>query len=157
MRKLNLEKADVCEIVRRICVEFYEDITETGKDFDIEIPDESLYSQVDVQLFGRVINNLLANANKYNSTGKNISVNVNKDADQIVIEVADDGEAIAEEFVPRMFEAFSRGDSTRKTDGGTGLGLAISHKIIEKHKGTLKYIRSEDMNCFCIRISLEEN
>ena len=153
--KLNLEKADVSEIVRRICVEFYEDITETGKDFDIEIPEESLYADVDVQLFGRVINNLLANANKYNSTGKNISVNVRKDSDQIVVEVADDGEAIAEDFVPRMFEAFSRGDSTRKTDGGTGLGLAISHKIIEKHGGTLKYIRTEDKNLFCIRINYE--
>lgn len=150
--KLSLEKADICEIVRRICVEFYEDITETGKDFDIDIPDEALYSEVDVQLFGRVINNLLANANKYNNTGKNISVKVSKDADQIVIEVADDGEAIAEEYVPRMFEAFSRGDSTRKTDGGTGLGLAISHKIIEKHKGTLKYVRAGDRNSFCIRI-----
>lgn len=153
--KLNFEKADVSEIVRRICVEFYEDITETGKDFDIEIPEESLYADVDVQLFGRVINNLLANANKYNSTGKNISVNVRKDSDQIVVEVADDGEAIAEDFVPRMFEAFSRGDSTRKTDGGTGLGLAISHKIIEKHGGTLKYIRAEDKNLFCIRINYE--
>lgn len=153
--KLNLEKADVSEIVRRICVEFYEDITETGKDFDIEIPEESQYADVDVQLFGRVINNLLANANKYNSTGKNISVNVRKDSDQIVVEVADDGEAIAEDFVPRMFEAFSRGDSTRKTDGGTGLGLAISHKIIEKHGGTLKYIRAEDKNLFCIRINYE--
>ena len=153
--KLNLEKADVSEIVRRICVEFYEDITETGKDFDIEIPEESLYADVDVQLFGRVINNLLANANKYNSTGKNISVNVRKDSDQIVVEVADDGDAIAEDFVPRMFEAFSRGDSTRKTDGGTGLGLAISHKIIEKHGGTLKYIRAEDKNLFCIRINYE--
>jgi signal transduction histidine kinase len=147
-----LKKADVCEIVRRICVEFYEDITETGKDFDIDIPEESFYSEVDVQLFGRVINNLLANANKYNSTGKNICVSVKKDADQIVVEVADDGEAIAEEFVPRLFEAFSRGDSTRKTDGGTGLGLAIAHKIIEKHKGTLNYVRAEEKNIFIIRI-----
>ena len=151
--KLKIEKADVCEIVRRICVEFYEDITETGKDFDIDIPDESLYSEVDVQLFGRVINNLLANANKYNSTGKSISVKVSKDAGQILVEVADDGVAIDEDFVPRMFEAFSRGDSTRKTDGGTGLGLAISHKIVEKHKGTLKYVRAEDKNCFCVRIN----
>ena len=150
--KLNLEKADVCEIIRRICVEFYEDITSTGKDFDIDIPDEALTAEIDVQLFGRVINNLLANANKYNSTGKNITVKVYKEGDQIVTEVMDDGEAIEEEFVPRLFEAFSRGDTTRKTDGGTGLGLAISHKIIKKHQGTLKYIRVGDMNCFVIRI-----
>ena len=151
--KLNLEKADVCELVRRICVEFYEDITATGKEFDIDIPDDELKAEVDSQLFGRVINNLLVNANKYNTTGQNIWIRVYTDNDQIVTEVMDDGEAIAEDFVPRMFEAFSRGDSTRKTDGGTGLGLAISRKIIEKHKGTLKYVRAEDRNCFCVRIS----
>jgi len=149
---LQFEEADVCEIARRICVEFYEDITATGKDFDIDIPDEPLKSMVDEKLFGRVINNLLANANKYNSTGKWIGVGIHKDADDIVIEVMDDGEPIDEEFVPKMFEEFARGDKTRKTDGGTGLGLAISRKIVEKHQGTLKYILAEGKNCFSVRI-----
>ena len=147
-----LEEADVCEIVRRICVEFYEDITAAGKDMDIDIPDDPVMCMVDIKLFSRVINNLLVNANKYNTTGKEIGVKLFKDSDDVVIEVTDDGAAIDPEFVPRMFEAFSRGDSTRKTDGGTGLGLAISRKIIEKHKGTLKYMRAEDRNCFCIRL-----
>ena len=150
--KLVLEEADVCEIVRRICVEFYEDITAAGKDMDIDIPDDPVMCMVDIKLFSRVINNLLVNANKYNTTGKEIGVKLFKDSDDVVIEVTDDGAAIDPEFVPRMFEAFSRGDSTRKTDGGTGLGLAISRKIIEKHKGTLKYMRAEDRNCFCIRL-----
>ena len=133
-------------------MEFYEDITAAGKDMDIDIPDDPVMCMVDIKLFSRVINNLLVNANKYNTTGKEIGVKLFKDSDDVVIEVTDDGAAIDPEFVPRMFEAFSRGDSTRKTDGGTGLGLAISRKIIEKHKGTLKYMRAEDRNCFCIRL-----
>ncbi len=64
----------------------------------------------------------------------------------------DDGTPIDSDFVPRMFEEFARGDSTRKTDGGTGLGLAISRKIVEKHNGTLKYVLAEEKNCFCIRL-----
>ena len=150
--KLDLEETDICEVVRRICVEFYEDITSTGKDMDIDIPDEPIMCMLDKKLFGRVINNLLGNANKYNHTGKEVGIKLYKDSDNVVIEVTDDGEAIDEEFVPRMFEAFARGDKTRKTDGGTGLGLGISRKIVEKHKGTLKYIWAENRNCFCIRL-----
>lgn len=147
------EEKDVCEIVRRICVEFYEDITATGKDFDINIPEEPCMASVDEKLFGRVINNLLANANKYNSSGKLIVLNLSSENSEILIEVMDDGEAIDEEFVPKMFDEFARGDKTRKTDGGTGLGLAISRKIMEKHNGSLKYIRAEEMNCFCVRLN----
>ena len=151
--KLKLEKVDVCEAVRRICVEFYEEITSTGKEFDIDIPEEEYAAEIDAELFGRVINNLLVNANKYNSTGKIISIKVYRDGDAAAIDVADDGEAIAEDFVPRLFDEFSRGDKTRKTDGGTGLGLAISRKIIEKHHGTLTYQREGDKNCFRIRFN----
>lgn len=149
------EEKDVCEIVRRICVEFYEDITATGKDFDINIPEEPCMASVDEKLFGRVINNLLANANKYNSSGKLIVLNLSSENSEILIEVMDDGEAIDEEFVPKMFDEFARGDKTRKTDGGTGLGLAISRKIMEKHNGSLKYIRAEEMNCFCVRLNAQ--
>ncbi|WP_408072636.1 ATP-binding protein [Butyrivibrio sp. JL13D10] len=148
--KLNLEKTDVCELVRRICVEFYEDITATGKEFDIDIAEESLFAQVDPQLFGRAINNLIGNANKYNETGNNIGVKVRGDSGKITIEVWDDGEAIDKDFAERMFEPFARGDATRKTDGGTGLGLVISRKIAEKHKGSLKYKRAGNKNCFTI-------
>ena len=151
--KLNLERRDVCEVVRRICVEFYEEITSTGKEFEIDIPDEEYPAEIDVKLFGRVINNLLVNANKYNATGKYVSIKVKQDSQSILIDVTDDGERIAEEFVPRLFDEFSRGDKKRKTDGGTGLGLAISRKIMDKHRGTLTYQRVDDKNCFRIRLN----
>ena len=35
------------------------------------------------------------------------------------------------------------------------LGLAISRKIMEKHNGSLKYIRAEEMNCFCVRLNAQ--
>ena len=148
--KLNPEKTDICEFVRRICVESYEDLTEGGRDFDIDIPDEPIFAEVDPQLFSRVINNLLGNAGKYNVTGENIGIKLFRKDERICIEVFDDGEPISEEFIPRLFEAFSRGDKTRRTDGGTGLGLAISRKIVEKHGGTLGYSRNEGLNVFSV-------
>ncbi len=150
--KIYPEKRDICELVRIICAEFYEDITSTGKEFDISIPDEEFYADVDSQLFKRVISNLLANANKYNISGNNVGIDVSHGDGAITIKVADDGEAISKDFVPKMFDAFSRGDTTRKTDGGTGLGLAIARKIAIKHKAMLKYERSDDQNLFIFKL-----
>ena len=150
--KINPERKDICELVRTICAEFYEDITSTGKEFDISIPDEEFYADVDSQLFKRVISNLLANANKYNTSGNTVGIDVSHDNGAITIEVADDGEPIAKDFVPKMFDAFSRGDTTRKTDGGTGLGLAIAKKIAIKHKAVLSYDRTKDRNLFVFKL-----
>ena len=150
--KINPERKDICELVRTICAEFYEDITSTGKEFDISIPDEEFYADVDSQLFKRVISNLLANANKYNTSGNAVGIDVSHDNGAITIQVADDGEAIAKDFVPKMFDAFSRGDTTRKTDGGTGLGLAIAKKIAIKHKAVLSYDRTKDRNLFVFKL-----
>jgi signal transduction histidine kinase len=152
--KLNLEKTDVCELVRRICVESYEELTSRGREFDIDIPEEPIMADIDPQLFSRVINNLLSNAGKYNVTGDSFAVSVSRDdVSSLSISVSDDGDPIDKEFVPRLFEAFSRADKTRKTDGGTGLGLAISRKIMEKHGGTLEYKRSHDRNVFIIKLA----
>lgn len=150
--KINPERKDICELVRTICAEFYEDITSTGKEFDISIPDEEFYADVDSQLFKRVISNLLANANKYNTSGNTVGIDVSHENGAITIEVADDGEAIDKDFVPKMFDAFSRGDTTRKTDGGTGLGLAIAKKIAIKHKAVLSYDRTKDRNLFVFKL-----
>ena len=51
-----------------------------------------------------------------------------------------------------MFNAFSRGDISRKTDGGTGLGLAISRIIVEKHGGSIRYDRIDGKNVFTVKI-----
>ena len=59
----------------------------------------------------------------------------------VSIEVSDDGDGIAAEHLPHIFERFYRADTARDRDrGGTGVGLAISRAIALAHGGQLTAI-----------------
>lgn len=151
--RLNLEKINLCEFLRQICVEYYDEIIEDGFEFIIDIPNTEIMVTIDKNLFSRVISNLLSNAKKYNKTGRNISVALSRENDEVYLMISDDGDEIDKKFVERMFNAFSRGDESRKTDGGSGLGLAISKIIVEKHGGNIRYFRKKEENVFVVGIN----
>lgn len=146
------EPINLCEFLRKLCAEYYDEIAEAGFDFGIEIPEGTLTAYVDCRLFARVVGNLLSNAQKYNRTGRRIGLRCRKEEGNAILEVADDGEAIESVLAAQMFTAFVRGDKTRKSDGGTGLGLSISKIIVEKHGGTIGYRRDGGWNVFTITV-----
>lgn len=150
--ELRLETVDLCELSRQLCVEYYDEITEAGLELVIDIPDTQLFAMADVGLLARVVSNLLSNARRYNRTGKKIFVSLSGQEGNVLLQVSDDGEEIDAAFAGQMFNAFSRGDLSRKTDGGTGLGLAISRIIVEKHGGSIRYDRIDGKNVFTVKI-----
>lgn len=146
--RLNLETVNLCECLRQLCAEYYDEVTQSGFDFRIDIPEIAISAEVDSDLILRVMSNLISNAVKYNKTGRTIAVSIHAESDRTTLAVSDDGEEIDKVFAESMFNAFARGDKARKTDGGTGLGLAISAIIAEKHGGKITYCRRESENVF---------
>ncbi|WP_344592331.1 HAMP domain-containing sensor histidine kinase [Actinomadura vinacea] len=92
---------------------------------------------------GRLLTNLLDNADRHATAGVRVSVGTERSGtggpDTAVVEVVDDGPGIAPEDRERVFERFARLAHGRRMDaGGTGLGLAISRGIAVAHGGSLE-------------------
>lgn len=83
--------------------------------------------------------NLLSNAIKFTPAGGRIETHIEHRDTSVCISVADTGQGIPREFLPKVFERFRQGDSsiTRK-HGGLGLGLTIAKCIVEMHGGTIE-------------------
>lgn len=149
-----LEKIDFCELVRQICAEYYEEMSRF--EVEIDIPEKSVFVMADKRLITRTVANLLTNAVKYNQTGSKIDVRVLEEKEQVSVLVSDDGEAIADEVRESMFQAFVRGDKSRRTSGGTGLGLAIAKGVARKHNGDISYQYKSGRNQFVLTLPLSE-
>lgn len=105
--------------------------------------EKPFYVFADKDKVRQVMVNLLDNSIKYGNENGNTIVSFYDMADNILIEVTDDGIGIAEDHLPRLFERFYRIDKSRSREqGGTGLGLAIVKHLIEAHGQTIN-VRSK--------------
>ncbi len=99
--------------------------------------------KADKEKIQQVITNLLVNSIKYGHANGTTEVSVeNLIKNKVIVRVTDNGEGIAKQHIPRLFERFYRVDkSGSREEGGSGLGLAIVKHIIEAHKERI-YVES---------------
>ena len=87
--------------------------------------------------------NLLTNAVKFSHSGDTITLSTEADDDKVVIVVADTGDGIRKEQLPKITDPFVKGHSNSHiTHEGAGLGLSIVQSFVAAHEGTLN-IESE--------------
>jgi light-regulated signal transduction histidine kinase (bacteriophytochrome) len=85
----------------------------------------------------RVFQNLVDNAVKFRREEPlRVHISVNRDANEWIFSISDNGIGIAKEFLDRIFVVFQR-LHTREEYGGTGIGLAICKKAVERHGGRI--------------------
>ena len=93
---------------------------------------------VDSNSIRQVLINLLSNASRFSPPEATIDVALGLSGSQVILEVRDHGEGIAESLRDKIFERFYRVDNSRNSEtGGSGLGLAICRAIVERHGGTI--------------------
>ena len=86
----------------------------------------------------QVMTNLLSNAVKFSSRGDSVEIGVSRQNGSLEIKICDQGPGIPDQFRDKIFEKFSRMNSSDGQQvGGTGLGLSISKSIVEQHGGDI--------------------
>ena len=132
---LQLEEADLCDVVA-VALEVCGSKAEAKR---IELREECpgcLLARVSPPLLEQAVVNLVDNAVKYSADGGVVVVTLEERGGEVVVSVTDEGQGVAREHLPRLFERFYRVDKARSRDlGGTGLGLAIVKHIAQIHGG----------------------
>jgi signal transduction histidine kinase len=111
---------------------------ERSDDVQIRI-DPDLEAPADPGALERIVGNLVANALRYGMPPVNVDA-VQYDR-HLRVFVEDHGDGVPPQFIPQLFERFTRGG--RERVGGTGLGLAIARSYARAHDGDLVYEDAE--------------
>ncbi len=82
-----------------------------------------------------VIDNLLANAEKYSPSDAPITVQLQRTDEEVRVRILDLGAGIDPSDVDRLFEPFFRSQATSQRASGMGIGLAVCKRIIESQGG----------------------
>ena len=96
-----------------------------------DFPEEPIMVKCDDTQMRRAVTNILTNGLRY--ARSELRLTCRADRRQVTIRIQDDGDGIAEEDLPHIFDRFYMGKN-----GKSGIGLALTKEIIHLHKGTIR-------------------
>jgi signal transduction histidine kinase/DNA-binding response OmpR family regulator/ligand-binding sensor domain-containing protein len=136
---------DLVDQVKKIVEDFNLMAEQKDLKFTFDAPDTISIWADSVQL-GRVFNNLISNAIKYNHDHGSIGISIQQTEDKISVIVSDTGLGIPKNQIDQIFSRFHRADNALANDvRGTGIGLMLSKRIIELHKGEIRCESEENV------------
>jgi signal transduction histidine kinase len=88
---------------------------------------------LDAERMRQALSNLVGNALRYTPADGVVCLTARLEADQVVLEVQDDGPGISAQDLPHVFDRFYKAHDS----GGMGLGLSITKQLVEAHGGEI--------------------
>lgn len=156
--ELHLIKGNIGEFFKETIIELLPDLDKKAFIYDFDLEEDLSKTYFDKDLLYRAFSNIILNAIKYNHAKTNIDFKFRKEENNYIFMIKDNGVGISKEFQHKIFDEFTRGDSSRKSDGGSGLGLSITKKIVELHRGEILLNSDKNQGCeFIITIPKMSN
>ncbi len=107
------------------------------REIDVSLVDTTLV-RADTDQIEQVVLILLDNALRHSAAPSPVIITLRRTGARAEIAISDQGEGIAPEHLPHLFDRFYRIDTARgRTSGGTGLGLAIADALIRRAGGAI--------------------
>jgi signal transduction histidine kinase len=110
--------------------------SERAREIELDVPSE-LEAVADPNAFDRIVSNLIVNAFRHGEPP--VRVQAEQRDRHFRLSVQDQGDGVPAEFVPRLFDRFTRSGGSTGPAGGAGLGLAIAKSYANAHGGDLLY------------------
>jgi signal transduction histidine kinase/AraC-like DNA-binding protein/ActR/RegA family two-component response regulator len=130
---------DIVEYLRALAEPYTQYARNKGVELVVYSEAESLTTNFAPSHLGKVMDNLLSNALKHTPEGGRIVVHLRHDtaARKCSIQVKDNGEGIAPENLPRIFELYYTSDADKGGVASSGIGLALTKQLVEDVGGTI--------------------
>jgi len=128
------EAVDLATFTADLASAFRSAVEKAGMQLIVDCPPLPSPVFVDVDMWEKIILNLLSNAFKYTVQGK-IEVVLRQEGNEVVLRVSDTGVGISEEELDKIFERFHRIQSIGRSQEGTGIGLALVQELVKLHHG----------------------
>lgn len=104
-----------------------------------------------------ILSTLLDNAIKHTESKKEVTIELSKEKNEIILQVKNQGEPIPELEKEKIFERFYRIDKSRnRNEKRYGLGLAIAKSTVEKYNGKIEVICKDNITNFKVNIPSKE-
>lgn len=137
-KAIEMTKVNMNEVCREKILSFYDLVTTKGFQVHIDIPERNIYALGNVEVLGRVLNNLISNAITYGDDGKTLGMTLRDDETSVYIDVWDKGKGIDESHIDKVFERmYTLEDSRNRSYQGSGLGLTITKRFVEAMDGEI--------------------
>lgn len=138
------KRLDMVDIVKQVFNEYKRSNRLLDRKFTLESASDSIYVEVDENLFAQVFNNLIGNALKFTKDGGCITVSLKENKDTVQACVKDNGIGIPEKLHAALFDRFTKAKRQGlRGERPTGLGLSIVKRIIELHGGKI-WVESQE-------------
>ena len=134
--KFDTQNLEINEYFRELCSSFSGLALSKNLDYKVDISEEVLSVNFDPEQLDKVFSNLLSNAFKFTPAGGAITIELKRDKENCRITISDNGNGIAAEHLPHLFDRFFQIEKS-EMQPGSGIGLAIAKEITELHNGDI--------------------
>jgi signal transduction histidine kinase len=134
-RAIPHERADLGELVRRVCQMASPMVEEAGVQVELLVPDQSAELFADRVQLELAILNLISNSIDAMASGGKVTVRLRRVDDRLRLEVEDTGSGIPSDLLAHIFDPWV---TTKEQGKGSGLGLSITRQVIASHGGTIR-------------------
>jgi len=140
--ELDLEPVDVHALLANVVTMVHDRARKRRINIDFNISSNLGWANLDERRMKQVIFNLFSNSIKFTEPGGNVKLEAIRNDDGLFIQVIDTGIGIPIDMQAKIFERFSKGDTTHE-NAGAGIGLSLVKSFVEMHGGWVELESAE--------------